>query len=229
MKRRSVLQGLAAACALPAFAQAFDGDSDNLTVVATAFRTAAETGRPLVVFVIPDDDGEKWNRGTALGTFLNHGPDAALARLGGCELAVASFSDLQTLVPSAKDRTAIAYVVDASKIPASAVALIGTLEAEDYSRDWDGRGERDELLNKKWNATLGRLVTDALPAPADARAARARYDTIIKAPIAGAPWYHPSGCGGSFEGETNNVAMGCGMGHVAAKRGRVLYLFAVDS
>src|SRR5207253_4564974 len=46
-----------------------------------AVARALAAGKTVRIFVIPDDDAEKWERGRAFGEWLNHGEDAQLAPL----------------------------------------------------------------------------------------------------------------------------------------------------
>ena len=56
-------------------------------------------------------------------------------------------------------------------------------------------------------------------------AANVRH-TLKDQPPRGTHWAVSSGCGTRIEGVTDNVAFGCGMGHVPAKSRRFLYFFS---
>src|SRR5688500_5458982 len=71
----------------------------RLAPFAEAYLRAKSAGKPLLVFVIPENDWLKHDRGTAFGELLNHGDDEDLAALALCEVFCAKVADLHELVP----------------------------------------------------------------------------------------------------------------------------------
>ncbi|MGH7151404.1 MAG: hypothetical protein ACREIU_11940, partial [Planctomycetota bacterium] len=61
-------------------------------------RRARERGKPLLLFVIPRDDGAKWDRGRLFGGLLNTGEDETLADLVLCEVACAEMDGIRGLL-----------------------------------------------------------------------------------------------------------------------------------
>jgi hypothetical protein len=71
-------------------------------------------------------------------------------------------------------------------------------------------------------------LRSAIGAPAGDVAARAgeARSRLKDHPPGGARWATSAGCGVTVEGADDNIAVGCGMGHVPAKSRRFLYFFA---
>ncbi|MCO4744646.1 MAG: hypothetical protein KC912_07655 [Proteobacteria bacterium] len=228
MNRRRFLGTSLAALLLPAFASGFDGDVTRLSNVSAVFQAAVASGRKMLVFVIPEDNGEKYLRGRALGEFLNHGPEATLARLGEAELVAATMSDLRTLVPSAPKGEPLMVLVDPSKVPSRALALQTPLIQPKYDHDWSRQGpDPEEASIDARIAAIATLIDNALPAASNPLRAGARLRDAVKESIPGSRWSVQGGCGSYIEGEADRMAMGCGMGHVQARSVRVLYFFEV--
>jgi len=116
MQRRSFLKwGLTgtAAAALPAWMAScyqaggkraawseIEGDEGP---VLTAWRTAREAGKPLLVLTIPADDALRWEWGQAWGEALNHGSPELLADLALCEVVCAELSEVRKSLPGLRD------------------------------------------------------------------------------------------------------------------------------
>src|SRR4051812_67884 len=76
-----------------------DADPERLVSLASAYRRAQQTGRRLLVLVIPEQAMLGWDRGAAFGELLNHGSDEQLAPLASVEVVCAHIRDLRRLVP----------------------------------------------------------------------------------------------------------------------------------
>ncbi|WP_437590219.1 hypothetical protein [Sorangium sp. So ce1000] len=251
MKRRHLLGATAAglaATAWPAFIRDAFGDgaacdeqgkpaaaAGSVAQVSAAFRRARQASRALLVFVIPADDGAKWERGHALGELLNFGADADLAPLAGVEVVCATMADLKKLVPSAGNGEPLMVVVRTDKVPVAATQLDVALPSYDRmgrlaTGSWEERLKGDETIAAQRIAALGALLRKGLGADAhnvEARAASVRA-RLVKAPPSGARWATASGCGVDVEGAEDSGIIGCGMGHVPSKSRRFLYFFSVD-
>ncbi|TNE87470.1 MAG: hypothetical protein EP330_18575 [Deltaproteobacteria bacterium] len=233
MNRRRFLTAALATLALPTVVQAFEGAPTELAAVAAAFRTAADEGRPLLVFVIPDDNGEKWRLGRAFGELINHGDLDVQARLGHAVLVAARREDLATLVPGAIDAKALMFAIDASAVPAAVNPLSTRLvDDPDWGGDmsWEQREKQTDDAIDARIAALSDLVLAALPEPPQRARAIQRFRTeVLAEPVEGSHWARSGGCGTMVEGATRQMAVGCGMGHVNARSARVMYFFEVDA
>jgi len=163
-----------------AFAQSPPPEDASLAGVSAAYRAAQRAGRPLLVLVIPEDNGARWDRGTALGALLNHGSDEAMAALGLCEVICAPMSALRQLVPQAPASEPFMVLVDPRSVPATAQALEATIPPEptqDWSSDDSWRAYYD-ALDARVETMISRGPTPMPAAPgtpvaAQTRAARA--------------------------------------------------------
>ncbi len=72
--------------------RAASGDLDAV------LKRARERGKPLLLFVIPRDDGAKWDRGRLFGGLLNTAGDETLADLALCEVACAEMDGIRSLL-----------------------------------------------------------------------------------------------------------------------------------
>jgi hypothetical protein len=90
----------------------FDKPPHSNDVLRSAIARAKRAGRPLLVFVLPTDDGLKGDRGTTFGSFLNHAPPAALGPLAMVEVACATTEEIRAVVPSAGAGEPLMYLVD---------------------------------------------------------------------------------------------------------------------
>lgn len=229
MNRRNFLAATLASLALPSFASAFGGDPTGLTEVSAAYKRAAATGRKLLVFVVPEDDGEKYTRGTVLGEFLNHGPTASLARLGEVELLAASMDELRALVPAAPKGEPLFVLVDPSAIPSAALGLTTPYATMPPSRGWldqAGQKKEDGIITRRIEA-LALLIDTNLPAAASEAHALTRFKNAMRNPIPGSHWSVTSGCGSYIEDAEDQMMPDCGMGHVNARSARMLYFYEV--
>jgi hypothetical protein len=251
MKRRHFLGAAAAslaATAWPAFIQNAFGDgaacdadgnpkaaAPQAAVVAAAFRRAQQAKRPLLVLVIPADDGKKYERGRAFGELLNHGADKDLAPLADAEVLCATLADLKKLVPNAGDGEPMMLLVKTDKVPAAVTPL--DVELPDYDGpnqagggDWEEMRKQEDKISAKRISAMGGLLRNALGSDERKVAERAAgvRAKLVKKPPVGASWANGHGCGTTIEGVEDNMVVGCGMGHVPAKSGRFLYFFSLD-
>jgi len=320
MNRRGVLKGMGAAAAASLWpgwlSEAFAGEPcgarKGAVTLSAAIQRAHAGLRPLLVFTIPTDGGEKWDRGRHFGEYLNHGSDADLAPLACAEVVCVERQALSQLVPSTpvplyptdpREAEPAIYLVDVERAPARiTIALLSFSHREvEYDRfvelpGLEGKSEeerrkayfayREEQLAREeqgidgciqqtsaairgavlgdvawarhradatWDRLAGsdRELAQKIMAGGDgtpeqvlslapvlavamqerqdphleqllAAAARARYSARR---IPGSKWAEASGCGETVEGEEDNIAMGCGMGHVPRRSQRFLYFF----
>lgn len=245
MRRRALLVtgGLSALAALTgtrtlaAFAQDRPPDDALLAGVSEAYRTAQRSGRPLLVLVIPDDNGARWERGVAFGAWINHGSEDARVALGLLELTCAPMSALRQLVPQAASGEPLMVLVDPSRVPATARSLDAALPPLDLMRraDEDDTGTVEATIDTR-NATLTSLLTGALRdrlarlSSAERAAARQRaIDTHAAHHIRGSYWASDSGCGVYVEDAPQTGGYDCGMGYVPPRARRFLHFFAATS
>jgi hypothetical protein len=202
--------------------------------VSEAFRRANHGGKHLLVIVIPRNDDMKRDRGDVWGELLNFGSDAQLAPLSKVEVVCATVAELTTVVPNNEQGEPLFMVVATDKVPAIVKSFETTLPEHDDGFDrigkftWEEMERRENETSDRRIAALANLlrtalgVTSAEPGP---DAALVRHTLKDQAP-SGTHWAVSSGCGVHVEGVTNNVAFGCGMGHVPAKSRRFLYFFS---
>ncbi len=108
MKRRKVVVGVAASGAGVLFfpswiSHAFGQRTvvDELAGLSAAYRQAQQSGRPLLVLIIPEDARHRSIRNRAFSELLNFGHEDVFVDLAQVELACASMSSLRRLVPRA--------------------------------------------------------------------------------------------------------------------------------
>ena len=208
----------------------------GLKQLSGALRRALEAGKPLLVIVIPADDGKKWERGRIFGELLNHGSAEQLAPLSLVEVACAQMVEVRALAPRAPDGEPLAILIDARQRRVSAVD--GELPADTpYDRfgadgqSWEQRTAAEDALVDRRIARLAKLLRDGIPG-ADEAVARAREVApeirarLVKQRIPGSHWANASGCGTRVEDDTDALGVACGMGHVPSKSTRFLYLYA---
>lgn len=226
---------LSAYGSLRAFAQDRPPDDALLAGVSEAYRAAQRARRPLLVLVIPEDNGARWERGVAFGAWINHGSDDALTALGVTELACAPMSTLRQLVPQAPAGEPLMVLVDPSRMPAMARALDATLPPLELMRRHDGDDSDLEATIDARNATLTGLLTSALRSElsrlsvAERSAARQRaIDTHRAHRVRGSYWATDAGCGVYVEDVPETGGYDCGMGFVPPRAQRFLHFFAVS-
>lgn len=193
MKRRTLLTAGALGCSglglsgLPgmigrAFAQVDPEDNgrdraQELQAVSTAYREAQRRGQPLLVIVVPEDGGARWERAHAFGEVLNYGGDSVYVDLALARVVCSSMRTLRQLVPQAPADEPWLVVVDPSQHPA-------TLQAHDLQvpewpnhwaneRPWEEFERQTQLVIDQRIAILRASLHAALAADDAALAARA--------------------------------------------------------
>jgi hypothetical protein len=181
-------------------------------VLAAALAAARRSKRPLLVLVIPEQEGAKYQRGQAFGEWINGGEDEQIAPLSRCDVVCAPMAEIRRAAPSLAGEPLMVLFRDGR-----AAALDAPLRYDDDEEWWVERRI----------ATLARIAGNALkgapPLPAgDGKALRRR-------PPPGSHWANSSPCGSpTVEGMPDDSAemYDCGMGHVPAKSRRFLYFFS---
>ncbi len=237
MKRRDFLGlglGLAALPALIREGFAASVPREEILEVSRAWRRAAEASRPLLVLVIPEDEGERWARGSALGAWLNNASEDSLARLGLCEVICAQIKDLDSLLPEVP-ADAVLVVADPRRFPAQARVAAPALSDPNTVNAWEDRAGYEALIDQQieaLEAAFAALMVPLLPsafASQKARLAAVAMERWVGQRIAGSHWANSHGCGTDIEDYEENYAVGCGMGHVSEKAQRFLYFFEPGS
>lgn len=145
-----------------------DHADDALAVVSDGFRRATRAGKPLLVFIIPQDDSAKWTRGHSFGAWLNHGSAEELWPLALCEVACARMDDLRRLVPTVGLGEPLMVLVETDTVPATVTRLDARLPEPGAERratgveSWREQEQQEELLIDRQTATLSRLARKAL-------------------------------------------------------------------
>lgn len=145
MKRRTFLSTAARTAVMaswPAWlASAFAAESAkadsaaDLAVLSEGYRRAQRAGKPLLVLIIPANDGDKYFRGQVFGEYLNHGSPEQLAPLLLCEVVCATMALLRRLVPTAGDGEPLMVLVETDRVPAEVQHLSETLTARKHRRE----------------------------------------------------------------------------------------------
>lgn len=196
MKRRAFLAGLAAApwWIRRAFADASVGD-------AHPGPAAPATTGPTLVFVVPRDEGRRWERGAAFGDYLNKGSDRDLAPLALVDVVCA---------PAA--RFGIGGDPWMLLVVGRSVRVLGGPDGAPKA------------------GAIAALVREVLPLhgkSAGELAAVARQRYVNKAPR-GARWGRTTMCGNEYE-EGPSEQVDCGMGHVPEVSRRFLDFYVKKS
>jgi hypothetical protein len=226
MRRRSVLSALALGAFVgPHWLRRAFGDAsfdarepadDSLGVdVGTALAEARRAGRPLLVLVIPRDEGARHDRGMAWGELINHGPRPALAALGQADVVCAFAAQLPVgTLPRGAEPLAVAFgpgVGDAAvplnaELPRHASRGMVVISRKGKAPP---APPPDDVVTGQRIERLANLVTSALPpVPATRLAALSRDgDKQVKErPPRGAHWATGSGCGTHVEETPEEVA-----------------------
>ena len=188
------------------------------------------------MFVIPDDDGKKWERGRAFGELLNHGSAAQLAPLGLCEVVCATMAEVRGLLPSAGAGEPLMVLIDSAQVPARVQRIDPMLpdypNEQRFDADWATRVKREDAISDQRIAVLARHLTAAVAPDSSSLAGREAAlagevrDRLVKQRVPGSHWANASGCGTRVEEDKDEVGIACGMGHVPSKSSRFLYLYA---
>ena len=251
MGRRALLgwtaAGLAGATAPGWIAAAFAGDGDGAlglpgeSPLEAALRAARAAGKPVLVIVIPEDEGERHRRGGVWGELLNHGSEEGLARLALCEVVCATNAEVRavkaiTSVPSIEpfallieDLRARPVRVNVGKLQpagftpeeianyeALAKARIVRIEAAlaaALARNEAALGWPSREVGERRAARIAALAEDA-------------RQRLQLAPPRGTRWASSAGCGLTIEGEDCDARVACGMACVPEISRRFLYFFS---
>jgi hypothetical protein len=250
MRRRGFLKGalgIAALAAAPmlirrAFADGScptpnnsgKGTADNLGALTDALKRAQRNGKHLLVFIIPAEDGIKYDRGSAFGAWLNHGTPKQIAPLARCEVVCATMADVKRLVPSVQGKEPLMVAIWPSGDQMLPIVLDAELPLAPRGKnfgDWKEVEKRDNEMVEKRIAVLAGLIRNLwkdpfnIDANADALAKEVKVK-YVEQRVPGSRWGHASGCGTTVEGEEDEMRVACGMGHVPAKASRFLYMYA---
>jgi hypothetical protein len=183
MNRRTLLKAAAVAAGAAtwprwiraAFAEDC-GPSAGAQAFSKAYRAATRAGRPLLAFVIPEDDGAKWRRGQTLGALINFGDDRALAALAVPSVFCAGRKDLREIVPAATLADPMAVLVDTDQIPARVTQIPATEPpAQDNAIEVDRRPWAERLKSEEDQVDVqirsaGAALREAIGGNADALA-----------------------------------------------------------
>jgi hypothetical protein len=179
MKRRGFVKLGATAAVLggvPAFIErafAQDRCADDtaaIAEVASGYRRARATGRPLLVLVVPEqEDIAADERAHAFGELLNHGGDEALAMLSLAEVVAARLAHVRRVAPSApapSEEGPVLVLIETDRLPARVsahTAPIPSLSTAWVDGDtWETKARRDEQRIDERIAALTDLVRNAL-------------------------------------------------------------------
>lgn len=127
-------------------------EAASLAVLSEGYRRAQRAGKPLLVLVIPAEDGQKYDRGRAFGEYLNHGSPEQLAPLALCEVACAEMAKLRRLAPAAGEGEPLMVLIETDQVPARVQRLDVAL-VEEPERDWRVIDEEDPASPPKKNET----------------------------------------------------------------------------
>jgi hypothetical protein len=148
----------------------------GLAALSGAWSRAQAAGKPLLVIVIPNEGGERYRRGHALGELLNHGTPDQVAPLALVEVACASMADLKKLVPSAGEGEPLMVLVDTDRVPARAERLdtkVPDLPDEGFFEERPAKPLDPNVVIAERIAILARLVRGAIAPDAPTIARRA--------------------------------------------------------
>lgn len=110
---RSAVLGTTMALLPPVLRRAFGASADvcNPDAAAPAYEAldrAQRRGKPLLVFVVPDDAGDRDRHGELFGELIDLGPERSLAMLALAEVACASRAAIRCLVPETSNVPGVA-------------------------------------------------------------------------------------------------------------------------
>ena len=207
------------------------GTKEDGSALDGALDRARRSNRPLLVFVVPENDSLKWDRGAAFGELLNHGTDEQLAPLSRVDAIAAPMSALGSS-GGPRPADALMALVDTR----GAITWLDTKLPQfdpwhrDNGKSWDQRIKDEDAIADRRIAQLARLLRGSLGMPADiAAAAHDVRQRITRHRVPGSHWAHGGGCGTQIEEvKPEKLMPACGMGHVPSKSARFLYFWAVD-
>lgn len=183
LSRRSLLAGGVAAAALPAFLQrAFacpplaltpDVDADcpaaaaDIDVVTAAYRAAVAVGKPVLVILVPDDAGRKYDRGHLWGEVLNHAAPSTWEALACCEVVCGSTGAVRQLCNVAVDDADLFAFVETRAVPAVARTVVANVPAyesrlgrgfDSSQGSWEDAVKRERAVSEQRIAIVGALI-----------------------------------------------------------------------
>lgn len=251
MGRRALLgwtaAGLAGATAPGWIAAAFAGDGDGSfglpgeSPLQAALRAARASGKPVLVIVIPEDEGERHRRGGVWGELLNHGSEEGLARLALCEVVCASNAEVRAMKAIAGVPSIEPFALLIEKMRARPVRVdVGKLQPVDFTMEamaaYEGLAKarivRVEAALAKALAPSGAALGWPSREVGERRAARIAAlakdarQRLLLTPPRGTRWASSGGCGLTIEGEDCDVRVACGMARVPEISRRFLYFFS---
>jgi len=149
----------------------------ELRDLSAAYRSAQQNGRPLLVLVVPEDSGARWERAHGFGELLNNGDDGAFLDLSLVDVVCSTMRSLRSLVPQAGSGEPWMVLVEADQHPATARAI--TVELPENPSQWTERGapdydQRVEQAIDQRIEILAATLHDALARDDEAIARRAR-------------------------------------------------------
>ncbi|MCP4808064.1 MAG: hypothetical protein GY913_31590 [Proteobacteria bacterium] len=238
MKRRDFLRntglglGLAALPALIRDGFAASAADPELLALSDTWRLAGERGKPVLVLVIPEDEGDRWARGRAFGAWLNNASATSLAQLALCEVICARPSQLATLLPDVP-ANAVMVLADPKVFPAEPRIAAPHFPDADKHNSWEeeGRVKYEAAIDRQialLEKSLDDLIEPFVPTDFAARKKRLAAEAsarFVGKRIPGSYWASNWGCGTDIEEYDEMYGIGCGMGHVSAKATRFLYFF----
>jgi hypothetical protein len=196
-----------------------------------ATRARAE-GKRLLVLVIPEDAGLRYERGQLLGEYLNHGSDADLAPLASAVVICARVADLNAELGASLRGQPVMAMHDPRQGTWKALdAEIPPHASEEYPRRGSGSSAQEKAMEESINRRIGAvagLVRAGLgeaPAPEIGRLAGEARAATVKKPPPGGRWAQAMGCGVSYEepeDKDEERIVGCGMGFVPKRSQRFL-------
>ena len=165
MNRRGMLKGLGAAAAAGLWpgwlSEAFGGQPCGVlrgtATLGAAIQRAHQALKPLLVLVIPGEEGEKWERGRHFGEWLNFGSDRDLAPLACAELVCSEMAAVRQLFPSAPaGPEPVALVAQVDRAPARLGVALAAFEAHP---DTSGEVVRpaDEAKEEEWRELVQKM------------------------------------------------------------------------
>lgn len=136
----------------------------------TALARARALGKPLLVFVVPDDEGLEWQRGILFGSTLNRGDEALLASLALAEVVCARRAELSEAGYAERAGDPIACLIETDGVSEPTV-----LEADAVPAlpDSVGRG-RDRAYEESLQARMEALSSALVEALSGEDALRER-------------------------------------------------------
>lgn len=227
-----------------ALAQSVEGSRREF---AEALGRARAAQRPVLVMVIPAAREAASVRGRALGAFLNHGPEDAIAALDTVELVCMRMAELRSVFPEVGDAEPMLVRIDPAATSAQVTSFDGAIPPPPVP--WGGdledgpegaraeqarRAAEEQAIDRQISAVAAQVLRalhgrlQALSAGQRAAAleqARSRY---VQHRVPGSYWMHAGGCGAELEEPPPGhviVSMDCGMGHTPMRAQRFLNFF----